>query len=83
MTDFDPERIMQEFYLSRYYESKAEKPADNVKAAIEFTIDRFYDDMRELSAAEHVGVLASRIVANAKRAGLYVGVTIQPSKVPS
>jgi hypothetical protein len=32
--------LMQEFYLSRYYEPKAERPADNVQAAIEFTLDR-------------------------------------------
>jgi hypothetical protein len=32
--------LMQEFYLSKYYEPKAARPADNVQAAIEFTLDR-------------------------------------------
>lgn len=32
--------LMQEFYLSRYYEPKPERPADNIQAAIEFTLDR-------------------------------------------
>jgi hypothetical protein len=77
---FDPSRITQEFYLSRYYEPKAERPADNVQAAIEFTIDRFYVDLRELSPAEMVGVLATRILSAAQRAGLYVGIKIEPAR---
>jgi hypothetical protein len=38
---FDPSRIMQEFYCSRYYEPKAARPADNVQAAIEMALDRY------------------------------------------
>ena len=33
--------LMQEFYLSRYYEPKPERPADNVQAAIEFSLDQY------------------------------------------
>jgi hypothetical protein len=43
---FDPARIMREFYVSRYYEPKAERPADNVQAAIEFTLDRYVGGTR-------------------------------------
>jgi len=35
----DSELLMREFYLSRYYDPKAARPADNVKAAIEFAIE--------------------------------------------
>jgi hypothetical protein len=36
-TPFD---LMQEFYLSRYYDPQAKRPADNVQAAIQFVLDR-------------------------------------------
>jgi hypothetical protein len=38
--DDDAEWLMREFYLSPSYDPKAARPADNVKAAIQFTIDR-------------------------------------------
>lgn len=44
---FDPSRVMQEFYLSRYYEPKAERPADNVRAVIEFVHDTYIEPLEE------------------------------------
>jgi flagellin-like hook-associated protein FlgL len=38
--DDDAERLMREFYLSASYDPKAKRPADNVKAAIAFAIER-------------------------------------------
>lgn len=75
---FDPSRIMREFYLSRYYEPNAERAADNVQAAIEFTIDRYYAGLEHLSPAETIGRLASRMVNLAPLAGLHVGIKIAP-----
>jgi hypothetical protein len=40
-TGFDPSRVMEEFYLSPYYEPSAARPADNVQAAIEFVGDKW------------------------------------------
>lgn len=31
--------LMKEFYVSRYWEPKPERPADNIQAAIKFTLD--------------------------------------------
>lgn len=31
--------LMQKFYASRYYQPKPARPADNVQAAIQFTLD--------------------------------------------
>jgi hypothetical protein len=39
--------LMQEFYLSRYYEPKVKRPADNIQAAIEFTLDRYFSPDRD------------------------------------
>jgi hypothetical protein len=79
-TGFDPSRIMQEFYLSRYYEPKAERPADNVQAAIEFTIDHYLCRMHGLDPAERIGLHASRMLKLAPRAGVYVGIRIEPAR---
>lgn len=40
-------KLMQGFYLSRYYQPKPERPADNIRAAIEFTLDRLATSQRE------------------------------------
>lgn len=42
--------LMQEFYLSRYYEPKPDRPSDNVQAAIEFTLDRYARPAEQVSA---------------------------------
>ncbi|MES2783006.1 MAG: hypothetical protein V4657_09435 [Pseudomonadota bacterium] len=55
------DRLLQEFFLSKYFDPKAERPADVVKAAIAFAL-------RQTSAARSVG---DEMVSNAVRA--YIG----------
>ena len=49
MKIYDSDRLMREFYTSTHYDPLADRPADNVKYAIEFMIERLGDDMTLLA----------------------------------
>lgn len=49
MKKYDSELLMWEFYNSVHYDPLADRPADNVKYAIEFMIERLGDHITLLA----------------------------------
>lgn len=54
----DAAQIMRDFYVSKYYEPKSARPADNVQAAIEFTLERCVPEASALITSQRVEIEA-------------------------